>query len=203
MRVAPMPVLLDSRDTSRSRRGIRRKHTPRVLGGESDDKLYTISHMTAPLSPEGGTSTGNSLGIMITHETEAFVASPPSDTIIIDPRGPLIRDGAIIRPPITASAHQTQFRSSSPPVPSMLANWRREQAELKRSMAAASAADLGARAWSRSVGEVPPPRPASFGTEPIRQAAVLPAAGPANERDDGLDIFEALDNGPPLSKGKR
>lgn len=69
----------------------------------------------------------------------------------------------------------------------MFDGWRREQAVLKRTVSAATAAARGDRAWSSSLGHVPLPRHGVDAEE----------TGLDGDDDDGMDIFDVLNFGPP------
>ena len=145
----------------------------------------------APLSPGGGTSTALTSGIVglaspgrqmamagLPATPGSSAASPtprPALALSIEPSDPLIKDGAIVRPPLSPTS-QTDLLQGS----------QREQAAVRRALQAVSAAARGDRAWSSSAGQVPLPR--------------SPALD--QEHDEGLDIFEVLLHG-PTTEGRR
>lgn len=187
-----------------------RKRASAPTTGSETSMLHQTSNTTAPLSPTGGISTyGNEKLVMPDSplpRLRGLPSSPHSD--------PLMKDGAIIRPPVSASAHQTDFHlSHRPPIPqvnsgdtSMMESWRQEQAMLRRTMGAITAAARGDRAWSRSAGEVPHPTdpPPRTSLQSLPQSPVphgSPSRSPAQEVEDGgMDIFEVLMKGPVAGK---
>jgi hypothetical protein len=183
-------------------------HTQTESTSESRKSMMgTHSQSTAPLSPGGGTSTYMT-GQLVGHadaDTDNLPSSPVSAslsptarplTLAEVPSDPLIKNGAIVRPPLSSPGYPDMSRPSDWPARTsasperrsdLFDGWRREQAALKRAVNAAAAAARGDRPWSTSAGQVPMPRDLNS-DDPSRR----PTVG-----DDGMDIFEVLQYGPP------
>ena len=148
--------------------------------------LQSRSQTTAPPSPSGGTSTALTMGLVGAADNEyadmpaspyPAVSPPMRPSPLPDSSDPLIRGGAIVRPPLSSSSPND-----------VLSAWQREQAAVRRALHAVSAAARGDKAWSSSAGQVPMP------DSPTLQRS--PGFPTSNDDDDGLDIFEVLLHGP-------
>jgi hypothetical protein len=118
-------------------------------------------------------------------------------------KGLLLRDDATPTPSRSPDEPQNGLRvtldksAGTPPQLDILTRWRRDQHEIKRSVASEWATLRGDRQWSSSTGQVPPPSSA-IAPQPLSSPTTYrpPRQDEDPEADGGMDIFEMLDRGP-------